>query len=362
MDRRGFLGSIGVAGVVGLGSSTVRTDLRQPIFGIYPSDGGSPSRQAAPIERWLGTNIDVIVLYVDAAVEVSVREWFIEEMTRTWRAGAIPMVTWLPYIGDERTTPTTITHRIRDGRYDDTIGWWANALSTWLRTEDRIVGSRRCYFRPFPEMNGDWLPWSVLENGDERAFIDAWRHVHEVLMAEIDSPERIQWLWNPNATEYGAVPTEECYPGDAYVDWIGIDGYNWGDSRSSSDWQSPTAVFDAMRSRLSALSDKPLAIPEFATTSRKNGEWDVAAKQAWITEMFEYVKSNDVRMHCWFNTDKETDWAVFGGERGTGIHEEDGERYAIYDAFYDGVEHHSVASASQSEPLPTDVFHGQFSE
>jgi mannan endo-1,4-beta-mannosidase len=363
MERRGFLGAVGVAGVAGLGSSTIRAEPRRSILGIYPSDDGSPSQQTAPIERWLGTSVDVVVLYVNADAEVSVREWFIEEMTRTWQAGQIPMVTWLPYIGDEQTTPTTITRRIRDGEYDDIIDWWADALSTWLRAEDQIMGSRRCYFRPFPEMNGDWLPWSVLEDGDERAFIDAWRHVHGVLMDEIALSERIQWLWNPNATEHGEVPTEACYPGDDYVDWIGIDGYNWGDSRRSSNWQSPTAVFEEMRSRLATLTNKPLAVPEFGTTSRKNGEWDVAAKGAWITAVFAYFEANDVRMHCWFNTDKETDWAVFGGKRGTGRYEEDGKRYAIYNEFRDGViEGHSTHDSVEPGVLPTDVFHGRFQD
>lgn len=362
MDRRGFLGSMGVAGVVCLGSSAKRIEPGRSILGIYPGDGGSASRRAAPIERWLGTNVGVVVLYVNADAEVPVREWFLEEMTRTWQTGHIPMVTWLPYTGDEQTTPTTITRRIRDGEYDEIVEWWADALSAWLRAEDQ-VGSRRCYFRPFPEMNGDWLPWSVLEDGDERPFIDAWRHVHDILMGEIASSERIQWLWNPNATEHGAVRTEACYPGDSYVDWIGIDGYNWGDSRPSSDWQSPAAVFEPMRSRLAALTDKPLAIPEFGTTSRKNGEWDVAAKREWIQDMFAYLEANDVRMHCWFNTDKETDWAVFDGDRGTGIYEEEGRQYAVYDAFRDGVlDGRYVHERAGSGILPTNAFRGRFRE
>lgn len=352
---------MGAAGLAGLGSSTARVDSAEAILGVYPGDGTSASRQATPFERWLGRRFGVLVQYVNADVEEPVREWFVEEMTRIWQTGHVPMVTWLPYIDDEENTPETITRQVRDGEYDDVIGWWANALSEWLWTDDRVTGGpRRLYFRPFPEMNGDWLPWSVLEAGDERAFVDAWRHVYDLVMAEVGSKERIQWLWNPNATEHGSVPTEDCYPGDAYVDWVGIDGYNWGDT-ASDGWQSPAEVFEPMRDRLATLTDSPLSIPEFGTTSRTGGEWNTGAKREWIRDMFAYLDANAVRMHCWFNTDKETDWAVFGGDRGTGTYDDGDQQYVVYDAFRDGVSDVGhVGGSLGSGVIPTEVFQGRF--
>lgn len=181
-------------------------------------------------------------------------------------------------------------------------------------------------------------------------------------MAEIGSSERIQWLWNPNASEHTAVPTEACYPGGEYVDWIGIDGYNWGDVRTSG-WRSPAEVFEPIRSRLAELADKPLSIPEFGTTSRRNGEWDVRAKHDWIREAFAYFGANDVRMHCWFNVDKETDWAVFGGGRGTGTYRDGtGKRHAVYGSFRRAVASGGSAGGSADRPgiLPEGAFSGRF--
>lgn len=364
MDRRALLGSMAAASMVGLDATTMQIESPRSILGAFPGASPADPQQINPFERWLGTRFGVVVLYVNADVPVSVRNSFLEGMTRVWQTGHVPIVTWLPYIGDEDTTPATITRQVRDGEYDDVIDWWTDALSAWLWADDAVTGGpRRLYFRPFPEMNGDWLPWSVLESGDETAFIDAWRYVHELLMDEIGSADRIQWLWNPNATEHGAVPTEACYPGDAYVDWIGIDGYNWGDVRAASGWQSPAEVFEPMRSRLVEIADKPLSIPEFGTTSRKDGEWNVAAKRDWIREVFAYLETNDVRMHCWFNIDKETDWAVFDGDRGTGTYEdEDGRQYAVYDAFRTGVVNGTFVGGNleRSGILPTDVFQGRF--
>lgn len=299
-----------------------------------------------------------------------VRREFLSGMTDVWQTGHVPMVTWLSYTGSETETSSTITRQVRDGEYDEVLEWWVEELSAWLATNDPAIdGPRRLYFRPFPEMNGDWLPWSVLEDGDAEAFVNAWRYVHGRLMAAVDAADagdprdRVQWLWNPNATEHGDVPTEASYPGDEYVDWVGIDGYNFGDSPMGDGWQSPESVFEPMRDRLAALTDRPLSIPEFGTTSNRSGEHDVRAKREWIEDVFDYIEANDIRMACWFNIDKETDWAVFGGARGTDTFEDprDGERYRVYDAFREGVQRGDYVGGStrRSGVLSDAQFRGE---
>lgn len=59
----------------------------------------------------------------------------------------------------------------------------------------------------------------------------------------------------------------------------------------------------------------------------------MGAKAAWITDAYTFIQRHDVRMACWFNIDKETDWAVFGGNRGTSRYETGGAEYWTYGAY-----------------------------
>ena len=54
------------------------------------------------------------------------------------------------------------------------------------------------------------------------------------------------WVWCPNANSVPEEPfnvAEAYYPGDDYVDWVAVDGYNWGTSKDSSSWQSFDEIF-----------------------------------------------------------------------------------------------------------------------
>jgi beta-mannanase len=66
-----------------------------------------------------------------------------------------------------------------------------------------------------------------------------------------------------NNEDYGNYTAEEYWVGDNYVDWVGVDGYNFGESRSSNGWIWPNQVFDNMIPRVRRLSStKPFSINE----------------------------------------------------------------------------------------------------
>jgi len=166
-------------------------------------------------------------------------------------------------------------------------------------------------------------------------YVAAWRHLHEAMADGGVDDDRLQWVWCPNADDTGGHPVEAFYPGDEYVDWVGVDGYNFGDSREWSDWRWPGDLFDDVVARLRDLTDRPLAVPEFGTSSVRSGRHDLRAKSRWIRAAFETFDSLDVAMACWFNVDKETDWAVFGGARGSTTYADGGTVYQAYGAYRD---------------------------
>lgn len=136
------------------------------------------------------------------------------------------------------------------------------------------------------EFNGSWYNWKVVEGGQTN-YIAGYSHIVSVLRGVAGSSFRFNW--NPylgvgNLTAHGA---ESCYPGDAYVDEIGIDiyDYNAGSAypTSTTAISSETAadaittvmqqkVFDIMLTEWDSLRgwyglarthNKPLTFPEW---------------------------------------------------------------------------------------------------
>ena len=352
--RRRFLqaSAVTTAGIIaGCGTIDTTEDDTQTILGVYT--GESPLARLEPFEQWLDRRHAVVVCFVDANRSPALLQTYFDALlTNVWRTGHIPMVTWEASLGTNSTGSTSVLEAIGDGDYDHVIDRWARRIAQWL-----AVGNRRLYFRPLPEMNRSGTPWST---SIPRRYRIAWQRLHQRFADEGADGDRIQWVWNPNATDIESPPAEEYYPGDAVVDWIGIDGYNFGDAKPWSTWQSPASIFTPMLDRLREHTEKPVAIPEFASSSRQQGSFRPTAKAQWIRSAFEYFRRRDIRLACWFNTDKETDWAVFGGERGTDTYQNGGERYRTYSTYRHVVTGRGVrrAQSASAAVLSDEAFTG----
>lgn len=201
--------------------------------------------------------------------------------------GRIPLISW------NGTDLSSITN----GSQDSLIRSRAQAL----KGLGREVFIRWCW-----EMNGDWSVCNASKNGGGAAeFVAAWRHIHDLFVAE--GATNAVWVWCVNA---GSVPNEawnafdKYYPGEDYVDWVGIDGYNWGSSQS---WSSSTNLSSIVAPVYSAYaSSKPIMVAE--TSSSEVG----ADKAAWIADVQSSLKSRfpSVAAFIWFNVHKEQNWRV----------------------------------------------------
>jgi beta-mannanase len=98
--------------------------------------------------------------------------------------------------------------------------------------------------------------------------------------------------------------TLEYYPGDDYVDWTCVDGYNWG-STNGGGWQSFHDVFEDIYATL-ATKNKPILIGEMASTE-EGGD-----KAAWIDAIVPALQNDFplIKALVWFDIDKETDWRI----------------------------------------------------
>jgi mannan endo-1,4-beta-mannosidase len=105
-------------------------------------------------------------------------------------------------------------------------------------------------FRPFHEMSGDWFWWGAAAPGD---FVALYRLTVEHFAAR--GVHNVLWGWSTNRT-----PSFEYYPGDAYVDVVGTDGYEPG----SVPWFTTADMVDTLGelSRFAAAHGKVAAFTE----------------------------------------------------------------------------------------------------
>jgi Glycosyl hydrolase family 26 len=151
------------------------------------------------------------------------------------------------------------------------------------------------------EMNGDWYPWS----GKPAAYVAAWRHSVSVFRQE--GADNVKWVWSPNV-EQGNYPFARYFPGNAWVDYVGLDGYNWGTSGVGTDrWQSLSQVFAASYKHLTEMSSKPVIICETSSSDAggDKAEWIRNGLLKTIPQEFPRV-----RAVMWFDRSMEQDWRV----------------------------------------------------
>ncbi len=175
--------------------------------------------------------------------------------------GAIPLFSWMAMDKKTINTPNFQSRDIYNGEYDDYISYWARAARAW---------GHPFFLRFNHEMNGNWYPWSDQVNGNQPGdYVKAWRHVHDIFTRE--GATNVSWVWCVN-NEYWTNPEsknlEGVYPGDAYVDWVGIDGYNWGRNPAQPDkWRPFNEVMKQTYDHLMRfVPEKPFMIVETASS------------------------------------------------------------------------------------------------
>ena len=325
------------------------------LFGVAPPP---PESLFDPFEAWLGEQHAVVGVFVDmGASEEKIESSVHETFEGIWQRGHVPHGYFQPFFPTREDTSNEINRAIAAGEYDETLQIWAETLAEWAQEGDT---ERRIYLNLAPEFNGDWSPWSpAVGDEDEDDFVEMWRHTHDLFAASGLEYEHVQWIWTLNNSTRG-VDRRACYPGDDYVDWAGIHGYNW---TNWGIWQSAEDVYDATVSTIRSITDNPIAITEFGTSSEtESGDHDAERKNEWIIDAFDYLHEEDIRMALWFNLVKETDWSVFGGEYGLESVNAGEEEFLAYPAYRDAVTEDAVLGSHPNYELPVteDEFAGRF--
>lgn len=183
----------------------------------------------------------------------------------------------------------TMVYDILDGKYDDYFEDYALKLKEF---------GHPVLFRLNNEMNGDWCWYSAYYTGKDTELYKAmWRYVQSVF--ERNGVDNVIWVWNPHDRSLPDFKWNNYlmyYPGDEYVDVIGLTGYNTGNYFPGETWREFEEIYPPMYSEYTRLFDKPLMITEFASNSVGGN------KAAWINRMFGQLKNLDrIKVAVWWS-------------------------------------------------------------
>lgn len=183
----------------------------------------------------------------------------------------------------------SMVYEILDGKYDDYLVEYAQHLKDF---------GHPVIFRLDNEMNGDWCWYSAFYTGkDAELYKDLWRYIHDVFAK--NGVDNVIWVWNPHDLSRPNFKWNHYimyYPGDEYVDVIGMTGYNTGTYFEGERWREFDEIYPPLYKEYSLLFDKPFMITEFASNS-VGGD-----KVAWLKKMFTGLKGLDrIKVAVWWS-------------------------------------------------------------
>jgi hypothetical protein len=278
-------------------SGQIPPPSRAVYWGAYVDRVPFEMNKLDEFERMAGKKAAIVHFGIPWHLNGSWRAFPTAEMDALRARGSIPMINWGSWnLGGGPEQPAFQLVKITRGRYDKDIRAWARQAKAWGHP----------FFLKFNhEMDGRWqFPWSVQLNGNKpEDFVPMWRHVHDIFRQE--GVTNVTWVWCPTTKSNQSIPFEQLYPGDAYVDWTCIHGYNFG----GDDWRPFNEIFsghalnpnDSYGDMVRLAPTKPIMIGEWASAEAGDGG---TRKAAWIQDALTVHIPNrypNIRAVVWFN-------------------------------------------------------------
>ncbi len=243
---------------------------REILFGASDNSKAESFENIIDLEDSLGTAFPILSIYCAWGSKPS--EQFPELAAKTIiNLGSTPFITWEPWLNDfdESEFPGIPApdkrgkgslKEIAKGTYDQYIKKWGQGV----KSLDKPI-----FLRFGHEMNDPYrYPWGP-QNNKPKDYVNAWKHIRSIF----DSLHinNVIWVWAPHPA-YGYF--DAFYPGDDYVDYVGIGILNFGTAATWSKWWTFDELFGVNYEKFSSYK-KPIMITEFGSlvVGGNRGHW-----------------------------------------------------------------------------------------
>jgi hypothetical protein len=243
-------------------------------------------------ENWLGCKVDFVHIFLDHASWEGIGwpSWFMDQFKELdkpvlWSFAMIPRGATLKDAGS--------------GKYNRYYLSAAKLLAQAKPFPNGTIPIRLGW-----EFNGTWFAWSA--RGKEEDFIATYRNVVNAFRSVSD---KFRFEWNVNFGQ--KMDVMKAYPGDEFVDTLGMDFY-W-----KKEWQShdPVRAFKDIRDHrvglrwledLAKQKGKPTAYSEWGVNGNNAGPF-IKLVQEWIAQ------HPNVAYTTYWNSDADYEGKLSGG-------------------------------------------------
>ena len=187
--------------------------------------------------------------------------------------------------------------------------------SNWTTLAQNLVASHlaNTIVRPGWEFNGTWYYWNAAT--DPNAYIGCFRQIVTTMRAV--AGQQFLFDWNPNIGPM-TLPGEKAYPGDAYVDFVGLDVYDYsptnyfGNSASAAGY---AAAWDFLYNGDHGLAfwvnftrshGKRMAITEWGVSDWADGHGG-GDNPSFINNLLNFMVTNGIAYEHYFDCDNSSD-------------------------------------------------------
>lgn len=265
--------------------AAVTQENGKPIWGVYVGNDTDGTKLPA-FEKWFGRPTDGILAYTgdanwqdyDGCTSWAMGLWSKDDRRVLWSIAFIPKGANLVDAAK--------------GKYNDHWRKIAQQLATWHPNEPLL------YIRTAWEFNGNWFHYNSRDN--PQAFIGAWRQFVTVFRSVSN---RFRFDWCPSG---GTDHVEASYPGDDYVDIIGLDlydQYQWCKIKDPAErWDKVALHGDhtlLWHQAFARQHHKPMSYPEWGMGGAESGDdpYFIEHMHQWFIENHviyaSYWDSND---------------------------------------------------------------------
>jgi len=257
------------------------SDESELTWGIFEPEAPRKFEVLDEIEEKIGNEFKFLIRYQGFNTKLPT-----EEINKAAELGKIVELT--PQTMNTKPGEIDI-YEILDGKYDEYLIEYAKDIKA-LNTP--------ILFRINNEMNGDWCGYSAYHySKDAELYRESWKYIYKIF--EENEVDNVLWVWNPNHKDFPNFSWNNAlmyYPGDEYVDIVGLTAYNTGDYYSGETWSTFDELYGEYYAEYARMFEKPLMITEFAS-STVGGD-----KVKWVENMFESLKNYPrIKVAIWWS-------------------------------------------------------------
>jgi hypothetical protein len=279
-------------------STVCDSSTSTPNLGVYAGPGSQSG--VASFESATGSHVSWASDYLPGnngfagMTSASALSWLLDD----WDGSGCQLVLGVPII--PTSSSGTPAGTLAGGAAGDYNSYYTTLAQTLVDAGDGGVTLRLGW-----EFDGGWFTWSVANDADALNFAAYWRQIVTTMRAVTGANFKFDWNPSGGATTW---PINDAYPGDAYVDDVGLDRYDetWATPVTPQvAWNDLTTMQDGMNWLVSfgAAHDKPLTLPEWGESIRSDGH-GVGDDPYFINQMKAWIDSHNVAFANYFNSDQ----------------------------------------------------------